>query len=80
MTREIRWIGTEDEQFAERMKACRARRKQYGQSLCSEKDGSCDECEEDMARALRDTPKRRAKIAAELAAEPATTGDARDGN
>lgn len=49
------WIGNEDQQFAERMKACRARRKQYGQGCCEDKDGSCDECEDDMARALRVT-------------------------
>lgn len=53
--RTIYWIGSEDAQFAERMKACRARRKQYGQRSCEEKDGSCDECEDDMARALRVT-------------------------
>jgi len=51
----IYWVGNEDQQFAERMKACRARRKKYGQSSCDEKDGSCDECEDDMARALRVT-------------------------
>lgn len=56
------WLGTEDEQFAERLKACKARRKQYGQSSCFEKDGSCDECEDDMHRALRDTPERRKKL------------------
>lgn len=58
----INWIGTEDEQSAERMKACRARRKQYGQLCCEERDGSCAECEDDMAVALRDTPERRAKL------------------
>lgn len=60
--RPIKWIGYEDEQFAERMKACKARRRQYGQGCCEEKDGSCDECEDDMARALRDTPERRKKL------------------
>ncbi len=52
------WIGSEDEQFAERIKACRARRKKYGQPSCEEKDGSCDECESDMAWALRVTKEK----------------------
>lgn len=53
--RTVYWIGNEDEQFAERVKACKARRKEYGQASCFEKDGSCDECEHDMAVALRVT-------------------------
>lgn len=65
----VNWIGCEDEQFAERMKACKARRKQYGQSSCFEKDGSCGECEDGMARALRDTPARRKKLGVPLNAE-----------
>lgn len=65
----VHWIGTEDDQFAERLKACRSRRTQYGQRSCSEKDGSCEECEHDMARALRDTPDRRKKLGIPLNAE-----------
>lgn len=53
MAEVIHWQGTEDQQHAARMKACRSRRKKYGQSHCPEKDGSCDECEMDMAFALR---------------------------
>lgn len=49
----IEWVGSEDKQHAASMAACRARRKQYGQSSCEEKDGSCAECEHDMAVALR---------------------------
>lgn len=49
----IHWIGTEDDEQAERMKACKARRKRWGQGDCEDKDGSCSECEYDMAVALR---------------------------
>lgn len=49
----IHWAETEDQQFAERKEACLARRKQYGNASCEEKDGSCSECEQDMAEALR---------------------------
>lgn len=49
----IEWEGTEAQQQAERMKACRARRRQYGQDECDDRDGSCTECEMDMAWALR---------------------------
>jgi hypothetical protein len=51
--RTIRWSGTEDEQHRERMRACRARRAQWGEDDCEEKDGSCAECAYDMAVALR---------------------------
>jgi hypothetical protein len=44
---------SEDEQFAEQAKACRSRRKQYGQSHCDERDGSCTECEYDAQTVLR---------------------------
>ncbi|HEY5793429.1 MAG TPA: hypothetical protein VIU82_00315 [Bosea sp. (in: a-proteobacteria)] len=56
--RTVYWIGTEDDQHRERIKACRARCKLYGRSSCEDKDGSCDECEEDMAHALRVTKER----------------------
>lgn len=51
----IYWIGTEDEQHIARMKACKARRKEWGEDDCDEKDGSCAECEMDMAYDLRVT-------------------------
>lgn len=44
---------SEDEQFAEQAKACRSRRKQYGQNHCDEKDGTCTECEYDAQAVLR---------------------------
>lgn len=54
-SRTIYWRGSEDEEHRERMKACKARRKQWGQASCAEKDGSCPECDHDMAVALRIT-------------------------
>lgn len=48
----IHWSGTEAQQHGERMKACRARRRLYGQRSCDVRDGSCAECEYDMALAL----------------------------
>lgn len=59
----IAWIGTDDEQHAERQKACRARRKQYGQSSYETRDGSCPDCEHDMAVALRETARHEDPIA-----------------
>jgi hypothetical protein len=44
---------SEDEQFDEQCKACKSRRRQYGQSHCEEKDGSCSECEHDAQVILR---------------------------
>lgn len=61
---EYHWEGSEEEQHRERMKACSARRKQYGQSSCDEKDGSCDECGHDMAVALETEQSRAARKAA----------------
>lgn len=52
--RRVYWIGAEDQQQVERMKACRARCAQYGDDDC-DKDGSCAECEFDMTEALRVT-------------------------
>lgn len=49
----IYWRGTEDQQHAERIKACRARRKAYPELGCADMDGSCSECSYDMAMALR---------------------------
>lgn len=49
----MRWSGTEEQQYQARMKACRSRRKQHGERVCPEKDGSCTECEMDMAFILR---------------------------
>lgn len=43
---------SEDEQFDEASKACKARRKKYGQSHCDERDGSCAECEYDALERL----------------------------
>lgn len=61
------WAGTEDQQHRERMKACRSRRKAYPDDDC-DRDGSCYECEQDMAEAL-ETPaskERRAEARAIL--------------
>lgn len=46
------WMGSEDQEHRERVKACRERSKQYG-PCDEEQKGSCAECEHDMARALR---------------------------
>ena len=56
-----RWSGSEDEQLAERMKACRERRQQWGDDEC-DGDGSCDECAFDMAKAL-EIPESKARRA-----------------
>lgn len=55
----VHWWGTDDSQHAERMKACKARCKRWGD--CDEEDGSCAECDSDMAEALetRGSMKRR---------------------
>lgn len=52
MPQTIYWIGTEDQQHEERMKACRSRRKQWPDDEC-DRDGKCDECSYDMMIALR---------------------------
>lgn len=44
---------SEDEQLAEQAKACRSRRKHYGENHCDEKDGTCAECEYDAQKFLR---------------------------
>lgn len=46
----VQWWGAEDSQHAERMKACKARFQRWGD--CDEDDGSCAECDSDMAEAL----------------------------
>ena len=43
----------EDEQFEEQGKACAARRQAYGQKHCTDRDGSCSECEWDAQHVLR---------------------------
>jgi len=63
----ITWSGTEDQQWAERIKACQSRCKQWGYTDCADEggEGICAECEDDMAVAL-ETPAskiRRAKLA-----------------
>ncbi len=45
------WVGTEDQQHEERMKACLSRRKTCPDDECDE-DGSCTECKYDMHEAL----------------------------
>lgn len=52
MSNTIYWIGTEDQQHEERMKACRERREQYPDDEC-DNDGSCFECTVDMWEALQ---------------------------
>ncbi|MFX4086917.1 hypothetical protein ACKU27_17645 [Sphingobium yanoikuyae] len=46
----VQWWGAEDSQHAERMRACKARFQRWGD--CDEEDGSCAECDSDMAEAL----------------------------
>lgn len=58
------WWGSEDRQHAERMKACRERRQQYGEDDCDDRDGSCSECEQDMAEALETAASRTRRQAA----------------
>lgn len=60
----IHWQGTQEQEIAERMKACRERRAEWGENCCEEKDGSCSECEYDMAVALRVTDAGRAALEA----------------
>lgn len=59
------WIGTEEQQSDERMKACQQRRQQWGDDDCDH-DGSCEECAADMAKALetRESKARRVKALA----------------
>jgi len=58
---DILWEGSEDQEFSLRMKACRARRRKYGQRNCDDKDGSCSECEHDMALALETAASKEAR-------------------
>lgn len=44
---------SEDEQFAQQWRACKSRRKQYGEGHCLDKDGSCGECDYDSQVVLR---------------------------
>lgn len=53
MSNMIHWSGSEDDQHRELMRACKARCKQWGKSGCPRPDHFCDECEHDMAKALR---------------------------
>lgn len=49
----FQWRGTEDEQFRELDKACKARCNREGDEDCPHEDHWCAECEYDMAWALR---------------------------
>jgi hypothetical protein len=49
----IYWIGTEDDEERELLKACNARCKQWGDEDCPRPDHYCTECEYDKAIALR---------------------------
>lgn len=49
----IYWHGSEDDAHRERVKACKSRCKQWGKEDCPRPDHFCDECESDMALALR---------------------------
>jgi hypothetical protein len=53
MSRTIYWTGTEDDRERELLAACKARCKQWGKEDCPRPDHFCDECESDMAVALR---------------------------
>jgi hypothetical protein len=56
----VQWQGTEDSQHAERMKACKARCQRWGD--CDEGDGSCAECDSDMAEALETTESMKRRL------------------
>ena len=49
----VYWMGSEEDEQRERLKACKARIAQYGDDDMCEHDGMCGECEHDMAVALR---------------------------
>ena len=57
----IYWEGTEEQEHAERMKACRERRAQWGEDDCDLKDGSRSECTHDMAEALETVASKKAR-------------------
>lgn len=57
----IEWEGTEAQQHRARMKACRERRAQWGDDC--EGDGSCEECEMDMAEAMETSASRARRFA-----------------
>lgn len=59
----IEWVGTEAQQHEQRMKACRERCAEWGRDC--DGDGSCTDCEMDMAEAL-ETPASRARYTAAL--------------
>ena len=59
---EIEWEGTEAQQLRERMTACRERRAQWGDDCPG--NGSCEECETDMALALETDTSRARRLAA----------------
>jgi len=56
----VQWWGTEDSQHAERMNACKARCQRWGD--CDEGDGSCAECDSDMAEALETTESMKRRL------------------
>ena len=49
----IYWTGSEDEEHRELLKACEARCRRWGKDGCPQPDHFCDECQHDMAVALR---------------------------
>lgn len=58
----IRWQGTEDEQHAARMKVCTERCALYNDDDC-DRDGSCSECDVDMALELETPASLRHRLA-----------------
>ncbi|WP_286880851.1 hypothetical protein [Sphingomonas sp.] len=62
MSAMIEWEGTEAEQLRERMTACRERRAQWGDDCPG--NGTCEECETDMALALETDTSRARRLAA----------------
>lgn len=59
---DIIWSGTEDEQHAVRLKVCKERCALYNDDDC-DRDGSCSECDYDMAEELETRASLRRRVA-----------------